>query len=122
MLSPIGSSLAYQASLTRGIASGAASGAADTPSAPENAPANTPDSAPAGAAFCVLAMGKLVEHPYFSQGKRALIRFFSQHADLAGVEAVEAPHGRNALVEMSLGGSGSWRWTGSSHHCFSQLY
>jgi hypothetical protein len=50
MLSPIGSSLAYQASLTRGIASGAASGAADTPSAPENAPANTPDSAPAGAA------------------------------------------------------------------------
>jgi hypothetical protein len=48
-----------------------------------------------------LAMGKLVEHSNFSQGKRAPIRLFAQDSDLLRVEAVEPPYGRNALIKMA---------------------
>jgi len=46
-------------------------------------------------------MGNLIQNTHFCQGKRALVWPFPQDPDLSSVEAVEAPDGRNALIEMT---------------------
>src|SRR2546427_169028 len=51
----------------------------------------------------LLAVRELVEHPHLAQGERALEVALVQQADLLGVEAVEAPHRRDARIEASLG-------------------
>src|SRR5881396_2182752 len=51
----------------------------------------------------LLAVRELVEHPHLAQGERALEIALVQQADLLGVEAVEAPHRRDARIEAGLG-------------------
>jgi len=51
----------------------------------------------------LLAVRKLVEHPHLAQRERALEIALVQQADLLGVEAVEAPHRRDARIEAGLG-------------------
>jgi hypothetical protein len=48
-------------------------------------------------------VSKLIEHARLGQGKRAPQQPFVQHADLLGIESIEAPHGFDALIERDLG-------------------
>src|ERR1700730_4308241 len=50
-----------------------------------------------------LAMRELVEHAHLAQRELALEVALLEEADLASVEAIEAPHGGHALVEVALG-------------------